>query len=100
MARTGILSLKEVDIVFVPIIRSDHFIVVAFNLQTGVIDLLDNSANLEIAADAKFKSLSAKSKAIRKNFEERYGKTPDILVNIYTFDPKNIHTCYKNCQNT
>ena len=34
IARTGILSLKEVDIVFVPIIRSDHFVVVAFDLQT------------------------------------------------------------------
>ena len=100
MARTGILSIMEVDIVFVPIIRSDHFVVLAFNLQTGVINLLNNSANSDTDADAKFKSLEDKSKAIRNNFEERYGKTPDILVNIYTFDPKNIHACYKNRQNT
>lgn len=84
MARTGILSLKEVDIVFVPIIRSDHFVVLAFNLKTGVIDLLDNSANAEFNADAKFKSLSDKSAAMRKHFEERYGPNPEILVNIYT----------------
>ena len=84
----------------VPILRSDHFVVVAFILQTGVIDLLNNSANQEIPADATFKSVEDESKAIRENFEERYGKTPDILVNIYTFDPKNIHACYKNCQNT
>lgn len=92
MARTGILSLKEVDIVLVPIIWSDHFVAVAFNLLTGVIDLLYNSANQEIPAYATFKSVEDESKAIRENFEERYGKTPDILVNI--------HTCYKNCQNT
>ncbi|KAI3742211.1 hypothetical protein L1987_59891 [Smallanthus sonchifolius] len=40
----NIKSLKVVDLLIIPMLLSDHYYVLSFNLRDGAIDLLDNSA--------------------------------------------------------
>ncbi|KAJ0476936.1 putative Ulp1 protease family catalytic domain, papain-like cysteine peptidase superfamily [Helianthus annuus] len=58
--RYEVKKLESVDLVFIPVLQGDHFYVLCFNLKTGVIELIDNSA-------------------AKQEFKERYKGLPDTL---------------------
>ncbi|KAJ0497769.1 putative Ulp1 protease family catalytic domain, papain-like cysteine peptidase superfamily [Helianthus annuus] len=61
--RYEVKKLESVDLVFIPVLQGDHFYVLCFNLKTGVIELIDNSA-------------------AKQEFKERYKGLPDTLKGI------------------